>query len=67
MPDKKLKIGEILVSAGLILEEQLKQALKNQDQVGGTLGENLVCLGFLSEDALLNGLSEQLGLQQINL
>ena len=67
MPDKKLKIGEILVSAGLILEEQLKQALKNQDQVGGTLGENLVRLGFLSEDALLNGLSEQLGLQHINL
>jgi twitching motility protein PilT len=67
MPDKKLKIGEILVSAGLIREEQLKQALKNQNQAGGTLGENLVRLGFLSEEALLNGLSEQLGMQHINL
>jgi twitching motility protein PilT len=62
-----MKIGEILVSAGLIREEQLKQALKNQNQAGGTLGENLVRLGFLSEEALLNGLSEQLGMQHINL
>ncbi len=67
MPDKKMKIGEILVSAGLIREDQLKQALKNQNQAGGTLGENLIRLGFLSEEALLNGLSEQLGMQHINL
>ncbi|HSL91801.1 MAG TPA: hypothetical protein VK863_04060, partial [Candidatus Limnocylindrales bacterium] len=67
MPDNKLKIGEILVSAGLIREDQLEQALKNQNQAGGTLGENLIRLGFLSEEALLNGLSKQLGIQHINL
>ena len=67
MSDKRLKIGEILVAAGLIQEEQLQQALKTQNQLGGTLGENLIRLGFLSEDALLNGLSEQMGMQHINL
>jgi twitching motility protein PilT len=67
MPDKKLKIGEILITAGLIQEEQLQQALKTQRQLGGTLGENLIRLGFLNEEALLKTLSEQIGMQHINL
>ena len=67
MPEKKMKIGEILVSAGVILEEQLTEALRSQHQLGGTLGENLVRMGFLTEEALLSALSEQLGMQHINL
>ena len=67
MANKKLKIGEILVSTGLITEEQLKDALNGQRQLGGTLGENLIRLGYLSEEVLLNSLSEQTGLQHINL
>jgi twitching motility protein PilT len=67
MPEKKIKIGEILVRAGLIQEEQLQQALRTQSQLGGTLGENLIRLGFLGEEALLSTLSEQLGMQHINL
>ena len=67
MPEKKLKIGEILVSAGVIREEQLAEALRSQHQLGGTLGENLVRMGFLTEEALLTALSEQLGMQHINL
>ena len=67
MPNKKLKIGEILVSSGLITEEQLKAALNGQRQLGGTVGENLIRLGYLDEEVLLNSLSEQTGLQHINL
>jgi twitching motility protein PilT len=67
MPEKKLKIGELLVSSGLIQEEQLQQALRSQNQMGGTLGENLVRMGFLTEEVLLAALSEQTGLQHINL
>src|SRR5512139_907012 len=67
MPEKKLKIGEILVSAGVIREEQLSEALRSQDQLGGTLGENLVRLGFLTEEALLSALSDQLCMQHVNL
>jgi twitching motility protein PilT len=67
MVDRKLKIGEILVSSGVIREEQLSDALRSQTQLGGTLGENLVRLGFLSEGALLQALSDQLGMQHVNL
>src|SRR4030067_2653408 len=67
MTTKKLKIGEILVSSGLITEEQLKTALSSQNQLGGTVGENLIRLGYLTEEVLLNALSEQPGLQHITL
>jgi twitching motility protein PilT len=67
MTNKKLKIGEILVSSGLITEDQLKAALNGQRQLGGTVGENLIRLGYISEEVLLNSLSEQTGLQHINL
>jgi twitching motility protein PilT len=67
MPEKKMKIGEMLVTAGVIREEQLADALRSQSQLGGTLGENLIRLGFVSEEALLQSLSDQLGLQHINL
>ena len=67
MTEKKLKIGEILVGAGVLKEEQLTEALRSQSQLGGTLGENLIRMAFLTEDELLKALSEQLGMQHINL
>jgi len=67
MAEKKLKIGEILVAAGVIKEEQLAEALRSQSQLGGTLGENLIRLASLTEEELLTALSEQLGMQHINL
>jgi len=67
MTNKKVKIGEILLSSGLITEDQLKAALSGQRQLGGTVGENLIRLGYISEEVLLSSLSEQTGLQHINL
>ena len=67
MAEKKLKIGEILVASGVIKEEQLTDALRSQSQLGGTLGENLIRLAFLTEEELLKSLSDQLGMQHINL
>ncbi len=67
MGQNKPKLGEILIAAGRIDQEQLRQALEYQGQLGGTLGENLIRLGFLREEELLNYLSEQTGLQHINL
>jgi twitching motility protein PilT len=64
---KKWKIGEILTSSGIITEDQLKAALSGQRQLGGTVGENLIRMGYLTEEVLLNSLSEQTGLQHINL
>ncbi|HEY5996881.1 MAG TPA: PilT/PilU family type 4a pilus ATPase [Candidatus Deferrimicrobiaceae bacterium] len=67
MAERKVKIGAILVKSGLIREDQLQEALKSQSQLGGTLGENLVRMGHVTEDALLGALSEQMGMQHINL
>lgn len=47
MPQKP-KLGEILISAGLITQEQLEQALKEQSQKGGYLGQILINKGWVS-------------------
>src|ERR1700688_3929199 len=55
-------IGEILVSRGLISDDDLERGLAFQARFGGRIGAVLVRLGALSESDLLSGLSEQLGL-----
>lgn len=61
------RIGEKLVSAGVITQEQFDQAFKFQKEAGGTLGEVLTRLGFVGPEELLKALGEQLGLGWINL
>ncbi|TET43924.1 type IV-A pilus assembly ATPase PilB [candidate division TA06 bacterium] len=61
------KLGDMLVSAGLLTAEQLKTALAEQKRVGGRLGTNLVKLGFLSEDEITQFLQKQYGVSSINL
>ena len=64
---KTQRIGEQLVGAGLITQEQLEQASTFQKEVGGTLGEVLAKLGFVEPEDLLKALGEQLGLGWVNL
>lgn len=61
------KLGDMLVSAGLLTAEQLKTALAEQKRAGGRLGTNLVKLGFLSEDEITQFLQKQYGVSSINL
>lgn len=61
------KLGDMLVSAGLLAAEQLKTALAEQRRAGGRLGTNLVKLGFLSEDEITQFLQKQYGVSSINL
>ncbi len=55
------KLGQLLVTRGWISVQQLTRALKNQQAVGGQLGTCLLEMEALSEDLLLKGLAEQLG------
>jgi hypothetical protein len=55
-----LRLGELLVSHGLITSEQLDDALLAQRQFGGRLGTNLVEMGFINDVELAKILSEQL-------
>src|SRR5947199_8170110 len=55
------KLGQLLVARGWITVQQLTRALKNQNVAGGRLGTCLLEMDALSEELLLKGLSEQLG------
>lgn len=61
-----MKLGEILLRAGVIGEEQLRAALAEQKTWGHRLGVTLVKMGFVSEQDLVNGLANQLGLPIAN-
>ncbi len=61
------KIGKMLVSAGLITEDQLEKALASQQKDGGRLGSILVKLGYIQEQTLLQFLSKQYGVQSVDL
>jgi type IV pilus assembly protein PilB len=62
MAIRKRFLGELLVEAGVITEEQKDIALKEQKKLGKRLGEVLIDLGFVTEETLADTLSKQLGL-----
>ena len=57
----KVMLGELLVGAGLVSEEQVLAALRGQRAAGLPLGHYLVRSGILSEEELVRALSQQLG------
>jgi hypothetical protein len=63
----RIRLGDLLVKAGLIDELQLQSALAHQRQWGGKLGDILVNNGFLDEMMLWRGLSKQLGVPLVSL
>jgi len=65
--NKGVRIGEKLVRAGLVTQEQLERALEEQKRSGGLIGSNLIKLGYLKEEELLRFLSQQYGLPTIDL
>jgi MSHA biogenesis protein MshE len=63
----KIKIGELLVQAKIITEEQLQLALKYQKEKGGKLGSIIVSMGFATENSLLEAISQQLNMPFLDL
>ncbi len=63
----RVRLGELLVKAGVITEAQLRSALHEQKQWGGRLGEILVRMKFLSEDLFVRALSRQLSLERADM
>ncbi|HTV13801.1 MAG TPA: hypothetical protein VME68_03740 [Acidobacteriaceae bacterium] len=47
-----MQLGDLLVQAKLVTVEDIANALARQETHGGRLGENLVALGILTEEAL---------------
>lgn len=63
----KKKIGDLLVEAELITEEQLQDALNIQKKTGGRLGRILIDCNFVNETQILEVLEFQLGIPFIDL
>jgi MSHA biogenesis protein MshE len=64
---KKIRLGDLLVAHKVISEAQLEQALLDQKKSGQKLGRVLINGGYLSEDQMLEALSEQLKIPFVDL
>lgn len=64
---RKIRLGDLLVQAGLISETQLQLALQDQKRTGSKLGRTVLDLGFIDEGRLLRALSEQLQIPFVEL
>lgn len=56
------KLGQHLVEANLVTEEQIQDALALQKKEGGRLGSKLVKLGYISEEKFILFLSKHYGI-----
>lgn len=61
------RLGEVLVSRGLVTPGQLEEALARQRATGGRLGEVLVAMGILTQEQLDWALSEALEIPFVEL
>jgi type IV pilus assembly protein PilB len=61
------RIGELLVSVGVLDAVQLESALAHQRRWGGRLGRAIVHLGFLREEQVLAAVGDQLGVPYVTL
>ncbi|HPF36145.1 Flp pilus assembly complex ATPase component TadA [bacterium] len=66
MAYKTLGLGDLLISKGLLTEDQLLDALQEQKKTRERLGEILVNRGWLTHDQVLEALGKQLGHEQFD-
>jgi len=62
-----VKLGEMLIKAGLLTPQKLEEALEYQKTHGGKLGLNLINLGIVKEIEITRVLSQQYGVPSISL
>jgi type IV pilus assembly protein PilB len=60
------KLGELLVSLGIITQQQLQQSLEQQKKTGQKLGEVLLNLGFVDEELLFAVLAKQFNIPYVS-
>jgi type IV pilus assembly protein PilB len=61
------RLGDLLVEAGLLTEEQLQTALMEQRETKMRLGEFLITRSFITEQQLIESLEFQLGIPHVQL
>ncbi len=63
---RRRRIGELLVDAGVIDDEQLREALSTSPP-GERLGQTLIRLGMVDEPQVAHALASQLGIEVVDL
>jgi len=66
LPPRK-RLGELLVEAGMITEEQLREALREQKERNMRLGDVLISRGYITEQQRIEVLEYQLGIPHVQL
>lgn len=66
MATTRKKLGEILVSAGVISSEQLETALGMQKGAGKRIGEVLIDIGAATEDDVAKALAKQFRIEYVD-
>ncbi len=66
-PYKKIRVGEVLLQAGLVNDQQLQRALEDQKSTGQMLGEMLVEQGVITSAALVRAIADCLGVRGCHL
>ncbi len=66
-PQQRIRIGDLLIAQQLITPAQLDSALAEQKNTGYKLGRQLIEMGYIEENTLLNLLSKQLDYPFIDL
>lgn len=67
MANQKMKLGEVLLQEGLISQEQLSEALEEQQRLKRSLGRILIDRGFVTESSFVAVLAKQVGLEFVDL
>ena len=62
-----MKMGQILVQAGILSEEKLNNALNKQKHSKKRLGEVLIENGYITEMQMIRSLEKQIGIPYVDL
>jgi type IV pilus assembly protein PilB len=65
--EKRKRLGDLLVEAGILTPAQLQEALSIQKQTGKKLGEILISKQFVTQEHIIQVLEFQLGIPHVSL
>lgn len=67
MQQRRKRLGDLLIDAGVLTQEQLEQALISQKTTGTRLGRELINLGYITEMVMIQALEFQLGIPHVDM
>lgn len=67
MIHKRKRLGDLLVEAAIISEQQLMMALQEQRNTGRRLGDQLIAMNLVNEQQIIEILEFQLGIPHVDL